>query len=402
MQALKILAIPNLLSPSFELLLKKPLDLLTAKGMIPGYQFRVSGKASRFDIDAADIVIFQRNCEFRDLASLYYARYKNKFVIYSIDDDLMNTPSDLGGLSLYYNAQFRRRNIETFYKEADCLKATSDELCRRISTLTFKRVHLVEHLPNDDQVFSPVLHSTDGKIRFITVCNYIHYISALLKDVLPAIVNEFKDQVSFTFYGVAPRDIFLKSPHIHYVPPLPFDLFMKDLSARVADAALTPLDINPFTLCKSNLKFREFAARGLAGIYSDMPVYSSSVENGRTGFLVPNQPEAWYGAIKNIIENPKAARGIGLAARKFAEENYTMEKYAHWLNDNVLRPAHNVQALRNDANNVYLRNYYICLLKQIIFKFYNFHVMVRYFFNVVQKEGLACAVKKAISYLKPL
>lgn len=402
---MKILIIPGGHNVCFELGLKKPLDLLAAAGKIPNYQARISGTASRRDIESADMVIFQRSTGYRDVALLYYAEYKNKFIVYDIDDDLLSVPSGLGALSLYHNAKFRPRNITKFYKEADCVKASTEELGRRISRLTSKKVMVVDRLPNDEQIYSPVLHSHDGKTRFICVVNYLPFVSALLKDVLADIIDEFKDRVSFTFYGVAPRDGFLESPHIHYIPLMPFDIFMKDFISRAADAALAPLDINHFTLCKSNNKFREYAARGLAGIYTDMPVYASCVENGRTGFLVPNRPEAWHEAMKKIIENPKATRNIGLAARKFAEDNYTMGKYADWIKDNVLMTAYNARPESRDLKSkiaCLLKYYfYYCYSLNIVHKFGNFLGLADYFFQVVKKDGLAVAVKKTLAYLKP-
>ena len=113
---------------------------------------------------------------------------------------------------------------------------------------------------------------------------------------------------------------------------------MKVLIASTADGALACLEDSPFNLCKSNVKFREYGARGLAGSYSNIPVYAEWVEHGQTGLLVENTEAAWYEAMASLVENPEAARRIGQNTRSFAEKNLTMERYAKAWMEQILDP----------------------------------------------------------------
>ncbi len=110
------------------------------------------------------------------------------------------------------------------------------------------------------------------------------------------------------------------------------------LTASTADGALACLENSPFNLCKSNVKFREYGARGLAGIYSNIPVYADWVEHDRTGLLVENTETAWYASMAFLVENPETAREIGNNARACAEEKFTLERYAEAWMEQVLDP----------------------------------------------------------------
>ena len=65
------------------------------------------------------------------------------------------------------------------------------------------------------------------------------------------------------------------------------------LSANAGWAiGLAPLRDSAENRAKTNNKYREYAALGIPGIYSDMPVYASSVRHGETGDWLPTPSKA--------------------------------------------------------------------------------------------------------------
>ena len=69
------------------------------------------------------------------------------------------------------------------------------------------------------------------------------------------------------------------------------------------DIGIIPLLDDRFNNSKSHLKFIEYSALRLATICSDVPSYRNVVRNGENGLLVDNTTDAWYMAIKKIVDD---------------------------------------------------------------------------------------------------
>ncbi|MGI4795386.1 MAG: glycosyltransferase, partial [Janthinobacterium lividum] len=87
-----------------------------------------------------------------------------------------------------------------------------------------------------------------------------------------------------------------------------------------ADFAVAPLVDNAFNLCKSDLKFLDYSAAGLAGIYSNVPSYGHTVLHEETGLLVGNSPAEWYSAMSRMIAEPSRRLRMAMRARAFVCE----------------------------------------------------------------------------------
>jgi len=98
-----------------------------------------------------------------------------------------------------------------------------------------------------------------------------------------------------------------------------------------------------FYRSKTNNKFREYGASGIAGIYSNNDVYSRCVENEVSGLLVANNADNWYDAIERMIEDEALRTRIQQRARQYVREHYSQEKFEplflEQLRDVLSRPA---------------------------------------------------------------
>jgi O-antigen biosynthesis protein len=68
------------------------------------------------------------------------------------------------------------------------------------------------------------------------------------------------------------------------------------------DFAVAPLQDTRFNRCKSDLKFLEYSALGLPGVYSDVGVYESC-RHEQNALLVGNDPESWAAAIARLASD---------------------------------------------------------------------------------------------------
>ena len=79
--------------------------------------------------------------------------------------------------------------------------------------------------------------------------------------------------------------------------------------------AVAPLQDASFNRHKSDLKYLEYAALGLPGIFSDVVPYRDSVRHEETGLLTENTTEAWCAAILRLAFDPDLRERMAAAAR---------------------------------------------------------------------------------------
>jgi glycosyltransferase involved in cell wall biosynthesis len=99
----------------------------------------------------------------------------------------------------------------------------------------------------------------------------------------------------------------------------PYPRFVSWLRERRAewDLALAPLVDTAFNRCKSDLKYVEYSALGLPGVYADLEPYSG-VRDGETGLrAAAGATGAWAAAVERLAEDPGLADRLADAG--FAE-----------------------------------------------------------------------------------
>lgn len=82
------------------------------------------------------------------------------------------------------------------------------------------------------------------------------------------------------------------------------------------DIGIAPLEDNTFNRGKSNIKWQEYTRAGAVTVASDVGPYKP-LKNGVNAMLVKeNNAEAWYKALKQLIERPKLRQILLEGARK--------------------------------------------------------------------------------------
>jgi hypothetical protein len=113
----------------------------------------------------------------------------------------------------------------------------------------------------------------------------------------------------------------------HHAVVHDYDRFLRRFSAAGFEIGLAPLADDIFHRSKTNTKFREYGACGIAGVYSDVEVYSDCVRHGETGLLVANDGEAWYRALRRLVDDVDLREKIQRQARVEVERHYSQEKF---------------------------------------------------------------------------
>ena len=162
----------------------------------------------------------------------------------------------------------------------------------------------------------------------------IGYAGSLSRDIdflhLTPAIKQILDEdpnVSFEFMGYAPKELAVH-PRVKITPwDKNYQHFFKTLTRKEWIAGLAPLADTNFNRSKTNVKFREYSAAGIPGIYSNIPPYSTSIIDKKTGSQVNNNDTDWYTAINMLIENPT----LGQEIRKRSFEVITKEYSIHAL-----------------------------------------------------------------------
>jgi glycosyltransferase involved in cell wall biosynthesis len=101
------------------------------------------------------------------------------------------------------------------------------------------------------------------------------------------------------------------------------------------DLAIAPLDATPFTMCKSDLKFLDYSALGVAGVYSQVRPYEEGVEHLETGYLAPNSVDAWSEALERLLNDDALRDRIANKARDYVFSKRTLAHCAAEWRDTI-------------------------------------------------------------------
>jgi glycosyltransferase involved in cell wall biosynthesis len=94
------------------------------------------------------------------------------------------------------------------------------------------------------------------------------------------------------------------------------------------DLAIAPLEDTRFNRAKSDIKFLDYSALGIPGIYSQVPIYTETVSHLETGYLAENTPEAWEQALEKLLAEKGLREQLAENARAYVNSARALEHCA--------------------------------------------------------------------------
>jgi glycosyltransferase involved in cell wall biosynthesis len=193
--------------------------------------------------------------------------------------------------------------------------------------------------PTDSKV-----HPT-GPIKLIYATSRLD--DSLAEIFLPALrrlLDESGPRVEVHFWGPRPpRGL----PGVrHHAVIHNYDRYLRRFSAAGFEIGLAPLADDIFHRSKTNTKFREYGACRIAGIYSNVDIYSDCVRHGETGLLVPNTADDWHRAMRRLVDDVELRRRIQRQARAAVEANYSQQRFEEKFHKQIQRLANAPQSPR--------------------------------------------------------
>ena len=258
----------------------EPLRPLEKAGLCQ-IRYRDTRLITRSDVCWCDMLICVRGCEYPTLRVVQAAKAAGRFIVYFLDDDLLNIPK--GNASTQYYLDFKiKANLIKILSLCDVLWAVNSEILRLYSKWCFRTVLL--RVPAD------VLRSPPEPTELIHVLyagsvDHSTLVQKMLAPVIRKILEEYPGQIDFTFIGASPGLEHLKG--VAYYPFFEsYDAYRKTVLSGEYAIGLAPACDQPFYACKYYNKFIEYSSCGIAGIYSDCEPYRQLSTLGKTVFYV--------------------------------------------------------------------------------------------------------------------
>lgn len=245
--------------------------------------------------------LFSRVCapEHRWLSG-WFARHGGRYA-YFLDDNLW--AYDEGELGAWLSRPSVHRTLDSYIRNAALVVVNSMPLKdvvdarfpeRRGATyippaFDFSLLPAVAQVREGDHVFRVGFAGTAREKAFEKL------VQAIIR-----IVNRPGNDIAFEFIGYLPPALgpLAGAGRVHHFPEIAdYRAFIAFKASRGWQVGLAPIHDDAFTACKTNNKYREYSALGIAGLYADSALYRSSVQEGVDGLLVPDTVEGWEAAI---------------------------------------------------------------------------------------------------------
>lgn len=335
---IQVLAVAEKHLPSFIIGISQPFRLLQQRGICV---LRVKSESQLIfsDIADADLIIFVRSYKHFTYKYLKLAHWLKKRTVYSIDDHYAALPKD-SSFGMSFHQGRHERDYVNFLKRAHIVRVASK----------YFRNHIRADYRNKDVVYFPGcvdfslfkgLKKRQTNDDHIVIGYAGNSKAAAFRPVLPAlkrILNEYAGKVRLEFWGYVPEQLAQSKFVTFNDQKQPYQRFIQNMFLNRWDIGIAPLSNTLFDCCKTNNKYREYAACGIPGVYSDSPAYADSVLHQRTGYLVPHTENGWYEGLKNMIERPGLREKIRTRAYLHAKKRYSVEACADaWYHNVLLR-----------------------------------------------------------------
>lgn len=294
-----VLLIYRKMIPSVRLCGHCQMEELAAQGKVD-YRAIQEMRLTNADLKWADIVLLGRLDSWYEHQLVKMLRQAGKYLVYIIDDDLPNIPPEIIS-ARYYGQPEIQGYIRGIMEMSDAILSPSPLLLEKYAVNGRKAIQIEE--PAIDVIpYRPHDPEMPVTIGFTGSPDRVADLEIILKDAMLQIKKEYGRRVTFEFFGGIPS--FAGELEARCYPYTDsYDAYREKLNELAWDIGLAPMPDTPFHACKHYNKFVEYAAAGIAGIYSNVPPYTRLNAFPGCALLCENRTEAWAASLRRLLDD---------------------------------------------------------------------------------------------------
>jgi glycosyltransferase involved in cell wall biosynthesis len=267
----------------------------------------------------ADIMVTQRDAA-ADAATadalIRHCRTHGITLLYDLDDDLRHVPRDHPDAPAL---RPRARLVSRLVRGADAVWVSTPALAAALADLRADVRVVVNGLDERLWAASPPPLPRQGPVRILFMGTATHDGDfAIVEGALARLHAVFAEHVSIELLGVSSRAdlpswVNRIGMSVHASASYPG--FVNWITQQRWDIGIAPLADTPFNRCKSAIKVLDYWALGLPVLASDRPVYRGALADGRGGWLLPDDENAWFVALVRLVRDAQLRRWLSAGAR---------------------------------------------------------------------------------------
>ncbi|MDO5300272.1 MAG: hypothetical protein Q4F18_12640, partial [Clostridia bacterium] len=196
-----VLLIYRRMIPSIRLCGHCQMEYLAREGKLE-YRAIQEMKIKSSDLNWADVVLLGRLDSWYEYQLTKKLHEAGKYLIYIIDDDLLNIPPEISSAA-YYGQKEIQGYIRGMIGMSDAIMSPSPLLLQKYAT-DGRRAIQIEEPAIDPVPYKPHDPNKPVKIGFAGSIDRTGDIENILKDALIQIKQEYGDRVQFEFFGAIP------------------------------------------------------------------------------------------------------------------------------------------------------------------------------------------------------
>ncbi len=297
-----------------EIRLRTPLQALARRAGI-SLAWRSFHEASLADLRQADVLIVQRAFSQRVARLQRQVHRQGGTVIYEIDDLLTELPTHV---SNHRQVLARRVDLLACMRQADLLTVATEKLGQALAP------------PHWQVVPNCAVPLGDAALPPVEANQPVTLVLASMEGLAPSALHEAlrglpPDAARVVAVGPAAASLVAAGVTLESQALMPRDAFIRWVRALPNPVAVIPLEASRFASCKSAIKWFEYAEAGVPVLCSNLSPYREVIEDGRTGWLVADQTQAWRRALQTVIEGGPQRQQVAQAARAVVRTHHTLD-----------------------------------------------------------------------------